>query len=134
MARLAAIAAAFGTTVILVSVMPSIALVFVMMPFVGAASVAVISLSNATLQLNSDPKLRGRVMSLFSMALIGSTPIGGPLVGWIGENISPRFSLFIGGVAAIVAGLYGWWMLHRAIIVAPEAEVVEHLGREALTA
>ncbi len=133
MHRLVVIAAAFGTTVILVSAMPSIALVFVMMPFVGAASVAVISLSNATLQLNSDAKLRGRVMSLFSMALIGSTPIGGPLVGWIGENISPRVSLLIGGLAAIVAALYGWVMLRRAI-APPEAEVIERLDREPLTA
>ena len=45
-----------------------------MMPFVGAASVGIISMSNATLQLNSDPKLRGRVMALFSMALLGIDP------------------------------------------------------------
>ena len=88
---------------ILVAVMPTIVLVFAMMPIVGAASVAMISLSNATLQLNSDPKLRGRVMSLFSMALIGSSPIGGPIVGWIGEHSSARVSLLIGGIAAVGA-------------------------------
>ncbi len=111
--RLVAVAGTFGSLVLLVAVMPTIGLVFVVMPFVGAASVAVISLSNATLQLNSDPKLRGRVMAIFSMALIGSTPIGGPLMGWIGENISARVSLLIGGSAAIVAALYGWWSLTR---------------------
>jgi MFS family permease len=84
------------------------------MPFVGAASVAMISLSNATLQLNSNPLLRGRVMALFSMALLGSTPIGGPFVGWIGENISPRVSLLVGAGAALVAAAYGWWRLAPA--------------------
>ena len=138
MRRLVAVAAAFGTTVVMVSVMPSIALVYVMMPFVGAASVGIISMSNATLQLNSDPKLRGRVMALFSMALLGTTPIGGPIVGWVGENVSPRVSLLIGGIAALVAAAYGWVILRSTVIVPPEAVGVErvHAGadRRRLTA
>ena len=112
--RLVLVTASFGTSVLLAAVMPTIGLVFVVMPFVGAASVAVISLSNATLQLNSDSKLRGRVMAIFSMALIGSTPIGGPLMGWIGETVSARVSLLIGGFAAIVAALYGWMRLTQS--------------------
>ena len=134
MRRLVFVAAGFGSTVILVAVMPTILFAFAMMPIVGAASVAMISLSNATLQLNSDPKLRGRVMSLFSMALIGSSPIGGPLVGWIGEHSSARVSLLIGGVAAVGAGMYGWSTIRRTAALAPETDVVERLGREAVTA
>ena len=84
-----------------------------MLPFVGAASVATIALSNATLQLNSDAQFRGRVMALFSMALLGSTPIGGPIAGWVAEHFSPRVSLLIGGVAAMSAAVYGWRMLRR---------------------
>ncbi len=76
-----------------------------------------ISLSNATLQLNSDPQLRGRVMSLFSMSLIGSTPIGGPIVGWIGDHISPRVALLVGGVAALAAAGYGFAALTRHSVV-----------------
>ncbi len=123
--RLVIVMASFGSSVLLVAVMPTIDLVYVVMPLVGAASVAVISLSNATLQLNSDPKLRGRVMAIFSMALIGSTPIGGPLMGWIGETISARVSLLIGGGAAVTAALYGWWSLSRSGVIAPEAPPVE---------
>ena len=134
MRRLVFVAAAFGGTVIVVSLLPTIVLVYAMMPIVGAASVAMISLSNATLQLNSDPKLRGRVMALFSMALIGSSPIGGPLVGWIGEHSSARVSLLIGGIAAVGAAGYGWTSIRRTAIAAPEAEVVEQLGREPLSA
>jgi len=128
------VAAAFGGTVMVVALLPTIVLVYAMMPIVGAASVAMISLSNATLQLNSDPKLRGRVMALFSMALIGSSPIGGPLVGWIGEHSSARVSLLIGGIAAVGAAGYGWTSIRRTAIAAPEAEVVEQLGREPLSA
>ena len=101
------VAAAFGVSVTAVSAMPTVVMVYTLMPFVGAASVATIALSNATLQLNSEPRLRGRVMSLFSMALVGSTPIGGPIVGWIGEHIDPRAAVLMGGIAALVAAGYG---------------------------
>ena len=113
--RLVAVAASFGLLLIVVSLMPTIALVYLVMPFVGAASVGVISLSNATLQLNADPQLRGRVMAIFSMALMGSTPIGGPLMGWIGETFSARISLLIGGIAAVLAAVYGWARLSSHI-------------------
>jgi MFS family permease len=123
--RLIAIAASFGATVGIVAVMPTIELVYLMMPLVGAASVGTISMSNATLQLHSDPKLRGRVMSLFSMALIGSTPIGGPIVGWIGEHISPRTALLVGAVGALAAALYGWASLQSDTAPSAVPEVLE---------
>lgn len=112
--RFVSMAALFGTLVCLLSAMPTITLVYSIMPFVGAASVAVIALSNATLQLNSDPKFRGRVMALFSMAFLGSTPIGAPLLGFIAEQTSPRISLLIGGLAALAAAAYGWRVLTLA--------------------
>lgn len=121
--RLVTVAAVFGMLVILVSIMPTIGLVYVVMPFVGAASVGVIALSNATLQLNADPQLRGRVMAIFSMALMGSTPIGGPLMGWIGETYSARASLLVGGVAAVAAAGYGWVRLNTS--VRTEAQLIE---------
>lgn len=105
--RLVGVAAAFGASVTAVAAMPTILTVYLLMPFVGAASVATISLSNAILQLNSEPRLRGRVMSLFSMALVGSTPIGGPIVGWIGEHVDPRVAVLVGGLAALTASGYG---------------------------
>ncbi len=109
--RLVGVAAGFGVAVGLIAVMPTIELVYVMMPLVGSASVATIAMSNATLQLHSDAKFRGRVMSLFSMALIGSTPIGGPIVGWLGEHVSPRFALLVGAIGALAAAGYGWSQL-----------------------
>jgi MFS family permease len=121
-ARLVAIAIALGITVSAVAFTPTIALAYVVMPLVGAASVAVIALFNATLQLNSAPELRGRVMALFSMSLVGTTPIGGPIVGYLGEQVSPRFALLVGGVAALAAGWYGWANLdsRRSAAAVPE--------------
>ncbi len=115
--KLCGVAAVFGLIVSAVSIMPTINWVYVMMPLVGAASTAVIALSNATLQLNVDPKLRGRVMALFSMTVMGSTPIGGPIVGLIGDHASPRYALMVGGVAALIAAGYGWRQLDRQTLV-----------------
>lgn len=126
--RLVLVATCFGAAVVAAACMPSIQLVYLVMPLVGAASVGMIALSNATLQLNSDPQLRGRVMALFSMALIGSTPLGGPLVGWIGEHIDPRAALLVGGVAALAAAAYGWTTLTRPITAAPDAVPSEPLA------
>jgi MFS family permease len=105
--RLVVVAGLFGVAVLLAATMPTLALTYLTMPLVGAASVAMIAISNTTLQLHSAPHLRGRVMSLFSMALIGSTPIGGPIVGWIGDHVGPRWALALGGVAALAAAAFG---------------------------
>jgi MFS family permease len=123
-ARLVVVSAAFGATVLLTAAMPSIGLVFVTMPIVGAASVAMIATSNTLLQLHSEPQLRGRVMSLFSMSLIGSTPIGGPIVGWIGDHAGPRWALVVGGLGAIAAAAYG----RAALAAQRDASVPEALA------
>ena len=52
--------------------------------------VAFISMSNTNLQLAAAPEMRGRVMALYSVAFLGSTPVGGPIVGWVGQTIGPR--------------------------------------------
>ncbi len=124
--RLVAVAMGFGTAVTLIAVMPSIGLVYLFMPFVGVASVATIALSNATLQLHSDPKFRGRVMSLFSMSLIGSTTVGGPIVGFLGDHASPRAALLVGAAGAFAAAAYGYLHLVRSDAVQPvETAVLE---------
>jgi predicted MFS family arabinose efflux permease len=71
----------------------------------GAASISFISTNNATLQLRSDPAMRGRVMSLNAVAFLGSTPIGATLLGYISDATNPRVSLVIGGVATLLASI-----------------------------
>lgn len=113
--RFASVAAAFGTVLLAISVMPTLVLACVLMPVLGAASVAVISLSNATLQLGSASAMRGRVMALFSVALLGSTPIGGPAVGYLAEQTNPRVAIAVGGLAAVAAAAYGWSQLSDSV-------------------
>ncbi len=71
----------------------------------GAASLPFIATANSTLQLNAEQTMRGRVMALYAMAFLGTTPIGSLLVGWISQVASPRVALLLGGVATVVASL-----------------------------
>jgi MFS family permease len=77
-----------------------------LMVVVGFLSIIYLSLSNALLQLTSEPEMRGRVMSLWSIMLLGSTPFGGPIIGWIGEHFGPRLGLAAGGIAAVIAAAF----------------------------
>jgi len=108
---LAGIGLAFGTMVLVVAVAPTELATVVALVVMGACSIAFIATSNATLQLGSDPSMRGRVMALFAIAFLGSTPIGAPIVGSISDATSPRVALAVGGVAtlagsAVLAGRY----------------------------
>jgi len=102
---LARLALALGGLSILLALTPSLWLAWIVVPFVGAAGISFAITGNATLQLTSAPELRGRVMALYTVVFIGSTAIGSPIVGWVGEHVSPRVGLVGGGVVAIVAGL-----------------------------
>jgi len=63
--------------------------------------------------LQSDPQMRGRVMALWAIAFLGSTTIGGPVIGFIGQNAGARWGLATGGLAALAAGAYGVAALAR---------------------
>ena len=97
--------ALFGALILLLAVTPTLALAAVVLVPLGAASVTFAAGVNSALQLTVSPEMRGRVMALFSMVFLGSTPIGGPLSGWLAETWSPRFALVIGGAAALVAAV-----------------------------
>ena len=70
---------------------------------VGVFSINLTSVANTMIQLESVPLMRGRVMALWGMALIGTTPFGGPLIGWIGEYWGARWGIALGGVATLLA-------------------------------
>lgn len=97
-------AMAYGALICLAAAAPDLTTALVAFAGVGAASIVFISYGNATLQLASEPAMRGRVMALWTVAFVGSTPIGGPIVGWVGEHVGPRWGLALGGVASVLAG------------------------------
>jgi MFS family permease len=104
---------ALGVAIGLAAAAPNLGLVVLAMLPVGVASTAFIATSNALLQLGTSSEMRGRVMALFALVFLGSTPIGGPLVGWIAERFGPRASLAVAAAAAMLAGLAGLRRLHR---------------------
>lgn len=97
----------FGFAVLAAAIMPSLFLTGLAMVLVGIFSINFSSLGNSILQLESSPQMRGRVMSLWSIAFLGSTTVGGPLVGWFAEAAGARWGLAIGGVAALAAAALG---------------------------
>jgi len=104
-ALLSLIGLAFGVMILVVAAAPSEVVALAALVFMGVFSIAFIATANATLQLRADPAMRGRVMALYAIAFLGSTPIGAPLVGWISDASSPRVALLVGGVATLVASV-----------------------------
>jgi MFS family permease len=101
-------AAALGGLMLGAALAPTFPLELAALVLIGAASITFLALGNTTLQLATAPEMRGRVMSLWAVAFLGSTPIGGPLIGWIGQHVGARYGLLTGGVAAVLAGALGY--------------------------
>ncbi len=94
---------AFGLATVLVALAPTLTTAVIALALTGAASVTFAAGVNSTLQLEVAPDMRGRVMALYSVVFLGSTPIGGPLAGWVAEVADPRAGLMLGAVAALAA-------------------------------
>jgi MFS family permease len=107
---------AFGTSVLLTSIAPNLAAAFVILLVVGFFNINFTSLANVTLQLNAQPSMQGRVMSLWAMAFMGTTPIGGPVMGAIGEHAGARVALAVAGMAAILSAGWATWANRRALV------------------
>jgi MFS family permease len=104
---------ALGALLVVAALVPAFGLELAVMVPVGAVSTAFIATSNSLLQLGSSDRMRGRVMALFSVVFLGSTPIGGTLVGWFSEQFGPRAGLVLGGAATVAAGLAGLILLRK---------------------
>jgi len=103
----------WGIAILAAAVAPSFALELAALVFVGYGSITFNSLAKTTLQLAAKPAMRGRVMALWALAWLGSTPIGGPIVGWAGQAFGARWALVIGGVAALACGVLALPALNR---------------------
>jgi MFS family permease len=110
----------FGGAALLAAFMPTLSLAVVGVVLLGFCSIYFSSTGNTTLQLSSDPQMRGRIMALWSMAMLGSTTIGGPVIGFIGQQFGPRWGLATGGIAALAAATFGFLAMQRAGRVKPE--------------
>jgi predicted MFS family arabinose efflux permease len=102
---LAISAAAFGIALGAAALVPTPAGAAICLAVAGAASVVYSSSTNGTLQIRADPSMRGRVVALYIMAFMGSTAVGGPLVGVVGQVFGPRASLWVGAIGCAAAVL-----------------------------
>lgn len=100
-------ATGFGVGMLCVALAPTLVIGFVAMAVTGFAAICFMATGNATLQLEATPSMRGRVMSLWAVGFMGSTPIGGPLVGWIVQVAGARSGLAVGGLSCLVAAAIG---------------------------
>ncbi len=115
----------FGVVEILAGLVPTYLTFMLIVPFLGLTALTMITAANTTMQLATEPRMRGRVMALYLMVFMGGTPIGSPFIGWIGEQFGARWTLIGGGGLTILGVLVsvavftrgrGFWnrRVHRA--------------------
>jgi MFS family permease len=100
-------AGAFGVAMVLLAVSPSLGVAFPVSILLGLASIAFMTTSTAIVQLLAGPEYRGRVLAIQGMVFLGSTPIGGPIVGWVSDVVGPRAGIGLGALACFAAAAYG---------------------------
>ena len=115
-------AVAFGVAMGLLAVAPSQPVAFAVGLVIGFSSITFMVTSTAIVQIRSDPSMRGRVLALQAIVFLGSTPIGGPIVGVISQRFGARYGVAVGAVAAIGAGVFGLLTVRKAIRRRPAGE------------
>ncbi len=103
----------FGLSMCVTATMPTLSYAVIGMVLVGFFSINLSSVGNTIVQLESASYIRGRVMALWTMALFGSTLVGAPLIGLISEYGGARWSIALGGFAAVCAAGFGALPLMR---------------------
>jgi MFS family permease len=103
----------FGAAMTAMSIVPNLAWAFPVGLFVGFGSIAFLTTSTAIVQIEARPEMRGRVLALQAMVFLGSTPIGGPIVGWVSDTWGARYAIALGAIAALGAGAWGLWFVKR---------------------
>ena len=106
-------AVGFGVAEIVAGLMPTYLAFALMCPVIGVCTLTMLNSANATMQLESEPALRGRVMALYMTIVMGGTPIGSPIIGWVGQHFGPRWTLLGGGALVIVGVLLAIALLAR---------------------
>jgi MFS family permease len=109
----------FGVSMLLAAGAPTLWLQVLALVPLGAASVTFAAGVNSALQIAVEPVMRGRVMALYSIVFLGSTPIGAPLMGWLAQTAGPRAGLVAGAAAALIAAIAAAWAYSPDSAVAP---------------
>lgn len=103
----------FGVSMLLLAASPTLGIAFPIAVAVGWTSIAFMTASTAIVQVRADPAMRGRVLALQAIVFLGSTPIGGPLLGAICDAYGARAGLVVGGASALAAAAFGSITMRR---------------------
>ena len=111
---------AFGISASLAAVMPTYQLFAVMLIPTGLAALTLMTAANATVQLSTAPHMRGRVMAIYMAIFMGGTPIGSPVIGWVGQTFGAPWSILVGGLVSVATatGAMAWLWFARGVRVA----------------
>jgi MFS family permease len=122
-------ASLFALVEVAAGFMPTYAAYAAVLPLMGLVALLTLTACNAAIQLRVDPQLRGRVMALYAMVLMGGTPIGSPILGWVGEVLGPRWTLILGGALTLLGVLVSAAVLARRqrLRVVPALRPTPHL-------
>ncbi|GAA5206211.1 MFS transporter [Microbacterium kyungheense] len=105
-------AGGFGVVSLVSSLMPEYVLYAATLVFVGFCTVTMLTTANGYVQTSTDPSLRGRVLALYMAVIMGATPIGAPIAGWVATTFGPRAAIQVGAVAGLLACVIGMtWMI-----------------------
>jgi MFS family permease len=119
--RVSVAAIGYGATMAMMALAPNVAVAVVVGVVLGLASITFIVASTAIVQMRAAADMRGRVLALQAMLFLGSTPVGGPIVGWVADTFGARYSIALGAVAAFGAGLWGLAVVRRTAPVPVDA-------------
>ena len=117
----------FGVAEVIAGLLPTYAVFAAWTPVLGLSALTMITAANTLMQISTAPHLRGRVMALYLMIFMGGTPLGAPVVGWVGEAFGARWTLIGGGAITLVGvGVATLYYLHREesrwrVLTRPEA-------------
>ena len=117
-ARLTWAALGYAIAMGLLALAPTLPAAIAACVLVGVATIMFLTTGNSTIQLASEPDHRGRVAALWSMALVGTTPIGSPIIGAISDAAGPRSAVALGAIACLAAVVIGRWPARRRPIPA----------------
>jgi MFS family permease len=103
---------AFGTIEIALGLMPTYLSFALLTPLLGLSLLTMLNAANTTVQLSVSPVMRGRVMALYMMLVMGGTPLGAPVVGWVGATFGARWTLLGGGAMTVLGVVLAVLVFH----------------------
>ncbi|WP_454726418.1 MULTISPECIES: MFS transporter [Cupriavidus] len=110
---LAGACATFGLGCALAAIAPGYALFGAVLVIIGVCAQTITTSTNSLVQLSTEPAMRGRVVAILLAIVLGGTPLGAPVVGWVADRFGPRWALGIGAAAGLAAALVGIWHLRQ---------------------